>query len=259
MVKYLVNSRDVRIYDVDYLLEDSEKFLKLIPYLKKKIEGEWRIAILEPDIQFVRKVEDENLVPDFVTLELYLDKSVAERLITERPKLFVEKKTPYEKYLDTIGELKVLIESKAATDLYRRVGVNKEKLSEYLVHLASTVDGIIKVSDVRREVPDERKVYSSDVINSFIMHDRYRWKKYETLVSELGTSYAYYSMRKYTERLIAEKNRYLLNEETELRNIDKLNAPGICLAYMIFHTTKVSELDLCMYLLDNKEMARRIL
>lgn len=259
MVKYLVNSRDIRIYDVDYLLEDTDKFLHLVPYLKRKIEGDWRIAILEPDIQFVRKIEDGNIVPEYVTLELYLDKSVAERLVTERPTLFVEKKTAYEKYLDTIGELKVLIEPKAATDLYRRVGVNKDKLHEYLLHLASTVDGVIKVSDVRREIPDERRVYSSDVINSFILRDRYRWKKYDALVSELGTSYAYYSMRKYTERLIADKNRYLMNEETELRSIDKLNAPGVCLAYTIFHTTKVSELDLCMYLLDNKEIARRIL
>ena len=40
MIKFVVYTRDTRIHDVDYLFEDCEKLLKLVPYLKKKIESE---------------------------------------------------------------------------------------------------------------------------------------------------------------------------------------------------------------------------
>lgn len=259
MVKYLVHARDTRIHDVDYLYDDPEKFLKLLPYIKKKIDGDWRIAILEPDIKFVRKIADSAIVPEYVTLELYMEKSVAEKIAIEKPKIFVKQKTAYEKYLDSIGEMKVLINPKAAKELYRRVGTHKEKLTEYLITLSESVDGEISISDVTREVLDERKLYASDVLNSFLLRDRWRWKRYEDFVQVMGRDYAYYSLRKYANKLLEEKNRYLRNEDTKLRIIKDVDSLSVCLAYTLFNTTKSVELDLCMRMLDNRDLARRVL
>ena len=58
MIKFLVYTRDTRIRDVDYLLEDPAKLLAMIVYLRPKIEGEWVIALFEPPIKFVRELLD---------------------------------------------------------------------------------------------------------------------------------------------------------------------------------------------------------
>ena len=102
MVKYLVYTSDTRVFDVDYLYEKEDKFLSVLPYLKRKIEGDWKIAILEPDIKFVRRTFDEQLVPEYVELALYMERSIAERIMIEKPQLAVKEKTAFEKYMDSI-------------------------------------------------------------------------------------------------------------------------------------------------------------
>lgn len=259
MVNYLVYTRDTRIRDVDYLLEDGDKFLKLLPYMRKKISGDWSVAILEPDIKFVRKIADMEDMPEYINLSLYMEKAVSEQIMSEKPRLLVKEKTAYEKYQDMIGEMKVLIDPKAAQALYRRVSTSKDKLPEYLQRLSSICENKITVADVVREVPDERRLYASDVINSFLLKTRWRWSQYNKLVSELGRDYAYFAMRKYVSRLLLDKNKFLNNEDTEIRLIDKLDSLSINLAFVLFNTTKPEELDTCMYLLDNKDKARRLL
>lgn len=259
MVKYIVNSKDTRIRDADYLFEDVDKFKKLLPYLRKKIEGTWEIAILEPDIKSVREFADSESIPGYVTVSLYLDRHVAEQIASEKPKLFIKEKTAYEKYLDLISDMKILIEPKAAKELYQRVGTDKSKIPEYLQELSNTSNEKITVNDVRKTVNDERRLYASDVVNAFLLKTRWRWSQYNKLVSNLGRDYAYFSMRKYISKLLEEKNDYLQNKDTTLRVVDKIDALSINLAYVLFNTTKASELDTCMYLLDNKAKARSVL
>ena len=259
MVKYIVNTKDTRIRDVDYLFEDVAKFKKLLPYLRKKIEGSWDIAILEPDIKSVREFADSESIPNYITVSLYLDRHVAEQIASEKPKLFIKEKTAYEKYLDLISDMKIMIDTKAAKELYQRVGTDKSKIPEYLQELASIATEKITVNDVRKTVNDERRLYASDVVNAFLLRTRWRWSQYNKLVSNLGRDYAYYSMRKYISKLLEEKNQYLHNEDTTLRVVNKVDALSINLAYVLFNTTRSTELDTCMYLLDNRSKARSVL
>lgn len=256
MVKYLVYTSDTRVFDVDYLYEKEDKFLSVLPYLKRKIEGDWKIAILEPDIKFVRRTFDEQLVPEYVELALYMERSIAERIMIEKPQLAVKEKTAFEKYMDSISEMKILIRPDAAKELYRRVGTNKAKLPEYLLNLSQLSKGEITVADVRREVADERTLYASDVVNSFLLHERWRWTRYEKFVKMLGRDYAYYAIRKYITKLLNEKNAYLRNEETSIRVIDKIDSVSVCAAFTIFNTTRPEELDICMQMLDRNELRR---
>lgn len=260
MIKFLIYSRDTRILDTDYLFEDPAKFMALVPYLRPKIEGDWKIAIIEPPIKFVRQIADTEFVPEYVTLELYLEKNVAQQIMLEKPKLIVKQKTAYEKYMDLIADTKVLIDPKAAKELYRRVGTNKDKIPDYLLELSEKAEnGQVTVNMVRTHVVDERKVYASEVLLAFLARDRWRWKKYNDLVEELGTRYAFYAIRKYAGKLLVDKNKYLRNEDTEIRGIDKIDAFRINQAFVLFNTTKYTELDMCMRLLENREIMRRII
>lgn len=260
MIKYIVYTKDTRIYDCDYIIEKPEKLLDLVPYLNKKIEGEWKIALLLPPIKFARRLTDDNIVPKHVELLVYLERGVSEQLCAERPQLVVKQKTPYERFMDSIGEKQIPITPKAARELYYRVGTHKDKLDEYLVTLSEENEGREITQDIiRKQIPDERKVYASDVLLSFLVKDRNRWKKYNALVLSLGQAYAFYSLRKYSNKLLHDKNRYLRNEDTEIRGIDKIDGFRISQAYILFNTCKSSELDICMRLLDERELMRRII
>lgn len=257
MIKFVVYTRDTRIHDVDYLFEDCEKLLKLVPYLKKKIEGSWEIAVLEPTIQYARKFADNQVIPEYVTVTFYMERTVAAQLLSERPNLIVKDKTAYEKYMDLIADLKVIIDPKAARELYLRVGTSKDKIPEYLSELSEQA-GTITVNMVRSQVADERKIFASAVIDAFLVRDRYRWKKYNELVANLGKTYAFYAMRKYVTKLLKEKNSYLRNSQTTIRNIDKIDGFRICHAYIVFTEATAAELDTCMCMLDNRDLLRRV-
>lgn len=260
MIKFLVYTKDTRIFDCDYIIEKPEKLIDLIPYLNKKIEGQWSIALLLPPIKFARRLTDEEIIPEYVQLSVYLERGVSEQLCTERPQLIIKQKTPYERFMDSIGEKQIDITPKAARELYYRVGVHKDKLDEYLVTLGEENKGREITQDIiRKQIPDERKVYASDVLLSFLTKDRSRWKKYNTLVLTLGQEYAFYALRKYSGKLLHDKNHYLRNENTEIRGIDKIDGFRISQAYILFNTCKSSELDTCMRLLDERELMRRII
>lgn len=260
MIRFVVYARDTRIYDTDYIFEDCEKLLKLLPYLKKKIEGTWNIAVLLPSIKYARKFVDEEIVPEYVDLVMYLEKDVSTQLMSERPKLLVKEKTAYERYMDIIADMKVLIDPKAAKELYFRVGQSKGKLQEYLMELADQSNGqTVTLDMVKRNVVDERRLYASDVLNAFLLRDRWRWKRYEKFVSALGRDYAFYSLRKYVTRLVREKNKYLRNEETTIRGIERIDGFSINHAFIVFNTTVSSELDMCMHMLDDRDLLRRII
>lgn len=260
MIKFLVYTRDTRIRDVDYLLEDPAKLLAMIVYLRPKIEGEWVIALFEPPIKFVRELLDNDIIPDYVNVDIYLEQSVVNTLMTERPQVFIKKKTPYENFMDMIADMKVLIEPKAAKELYKRVGKNKDKLPEYLRSLAEKADsGVVSLSMVKTDVVDERSVYASEVLMAFLTRDYSRWKKYNELVSELGRDYAFYAIRKFSKKLLVDKNKYLRNQETEIRGIEKVDSFKVNQAFVLFNTTTAVELDMCMYMLENREAMRRII
>lgn len=259
MIHFTVYAKDTRICDADYIFEDVEKFMKLVPYLKRKIVGDWVIAVVEPPIKAVRQLVDDGSIPEYVALEVYLEKQTASQLMSERPSLFVQQKTAYEKFMDLVAGTKVLINPKAARELYMRVGVHKDKLPDYLLELSEKAcAGEVTISMVRNTVVDERKVYASEVLMSFLVRDRWRWKKYNELVETLGLHYAYYALRKYAGRLLVDKNKYLRNENTEIRGIEKVDAFRINQAYVLFNTTKYTELDMCMHLLEDRELMRRI-
>lgn len=260
MIEYLIYTRDTRIHDVDYLLEDPKKFMELTPYLYPKLEGRWAIAILEPPIQFAREVADGEFVPDYVKLTLYMERQAAEQLLAERPKLRVIQKTAYERYIDSLAEMKVDIKPDAARELYRRVGTHKDKLVDYIATLQEETKGsTVTVTDVRKNVPDERKTYASDVLYAFFTHSGSRWKKYNTFVDALGYEYAFYALRKYITKLIKEKDLYLKNQDTEIRYIDRIDAFKINQAFVLFNISTYKELDMCMAILDDRELLRRII
>lgn len=257
MIQIFEYTRDVRIQDSDYVIDKTEKYKSLLPYLKRKIQGDWNISIVEPPLTFVRELYDEQLVPEYVNVYVYMDKTVLGQLLAERPQLVIKRKTAYEKYLDLIADMKIMIEPKAARELYRRVGASKDKLPGYLQELANK--GTVTLQSVKNTVADERKTYASEVVIAFLRRDRWRWKKYDKLVSELGREYTFYAIRKFLGKLLKEKEKYLHNQDVEIKEVDSIDAYTVCHAWAVFNMTTSSELEVCMAVLENREELKSLI
>lgn len=248
--------RKVIIRDSDYIFDKTDKLESLLPYLKKKISGEWVISLIEPPISYVRELYEVDKIPEYVKLNLYVSKEVANQILSEYPKLEIKKQTNYDRYLSLISEMKILIKPDVAKELYHRANRDIDKITDYLLLLSR--DGDITLSKVRKYVIDERTVYASDVLRAFLTKDISRWTKYKKLVEILGESYAFYAIRRQTKKFLKDKDKYLRNDKTELWYIANIPAPQICYAYTLFHRCTSDELYMCLLLLDNFDLRRAI-
>lgn len=254
MIKLSIHSRDTKIYGADYIIDKVDKLDKLIPYLKPKIIGEWYIAVIEPPVPYIRELMASERIPEYVKLELFLERSTAMNIAAEHPEIKLQEKTEYEKFSETLKEQRVLAVPKVIREMYRRVGRNKDKLPDYIIQLKTlSGDNEITMDMVKSVVIDERVIYASQVLVEFLLGKPSRWKKYDKLVLSIGERYAYYAMRKYTEKLIKDKDAYLHNKKTEVWNIGDIDAYSVNLAYIVFHSTAPKELILCLRLLENRE------
>ena len=259
MVRYEIYTKDTRIKNVDYLFEKMNKFDAIINYLKPKIEGTWEIALMDPPIQYLRDLLKINNIPEYVDVCAYVSRETARTLNNENPKLVVKEKSNYERFIDLLSEYGLVIHPKAVKELYRRVGNDKSKLPEYIMKLKEDVgDKEVTQEIVKQSIPDENRLYASTVLTAFLTQDRSRWKKYNELVQVLGTKYAFYALRKYSYKLLVEKNKYLRNEDTTIYGLERIDAFKINQAFVVFQTMKPEELDMCMRLIENRELMRRL-
>lgn len=235
MLKISAISKDLKLANADYVFEKTDKFMRLLPYLYPKISGDWYIAILEPKPETVRTFLDTEVIPEYVTLELFMEQSQLENLMMERPSMQVEVKTAWQKYQDLIAGLDIVIDDKAVNEIYRRVGSNINSLEETLTMLSDkSGNGTITIKDVRLYVQDNSHVYASQVVRAFLTGDVKAWNLFSIYEKELGTEIAFYAMRKYIRKLLKDKNAYLLNEEYKDKNVERIDAFAIMRAYKLF-------------------------
>lgn len=261
MIKLEVYSRDTRINDMDYIYEKVDKLTAVLPYLTPKFDGDWQVAIVEPPLQFVRDIMVESVLPSHITLWVYLDRMVIAQLQLEQPQLAYHDKTKYEKFLDLIAGSSVGIHPDAAKELYKRMGASKERAEEYMSVLElNSNNREITVGLVKKYIPDDRRIYASQVLMEFLLHDRSRWTHFNKLMMELGDSYTFYAMRKASLKLLEDKEKYLRNEDVKNFRIGDIEGFRINQAYTLFYTARsFKQLLAILYTLDNRQFMEELL
>lgn len=232
MLSLHAHSKDTKLFGVDYILEDKDRLLKLLPYLVPKLEGVWYVALIEPTLETVRMFLNTNIVQDHIKLDIYLDRSSLEQILLEYPSLSVKELTPWEVYQQIISRFPVPMDSKAMREIYFRVGPKREALEEALDKFKEL--DYVTVRDVDKLYVPRRRIYARQVAQAFLTKDKNRWKKYCALEQELGISIAYYAIRKYIRKLFKEKDKYLNNKETTDKMVDKIDVYTIIHAYYLF-------------------------
>ena len=237
MIKITAMSKDIKINNADYVFDKTDNMMKVLPYLYRKITGDWYIALLEPKLDTIRTLLDTDIIPEYVMLELFVEQGQLDQLMLERPSMAVKKVTTWQKYLDLIASSNLIVEPRAVSEIYRRVGPNIKGLETALEELGNKVNnGEINIKHVRLYIQDNSRVYTSQVVRAFLTNDPRAWDYFYINEMELGTEIAFYATRKYLRKLLKEKNEYLLNRETKDRAVETIDAFSIMRAYSLFET-----------------------
>ena len=68
MIELRKYSRDMDFSCYDYVCEDADDFNEMLPFLVPKLDGEWRVMLLEPKLSDVRAYLDTSIVPSYISL-----------------------------------------------------------------------------------------------------------------------------------------------------------------------------------------------
>lgn len=237
MIKILSQSKDVRYTSYDYLISKQSELDSIIPYLYPKISGEWKIILVGPPVKYVLDLLDNNRIPTYINVEAYLDKSQIEYLYVERPELAEKEPTRWDKYLALLADFNIPIEHKAVFELYRRTAASIPKIEQFIELFKSKGLQNIDVKSVRLHVPDESRVWASQVVSEFLTQHRKRWSSFDKFVGDLGTEYAYYTLRRYIKNLLEEKYNYLQNKEVKISIVRDIDVISIVRLYSLFMTS----------------------
>lgn len=226
-------------YQGDYLLEDSDEFFKLLPYLYPKIEGEWEISVIDPTIKALRQIYATD-VPNDLRVNIYADSKDIAQFQLERPDITTEKVSNWTLYQELFRDIDKVFEPKAVNEIYSRAGPDIDNLKQALTEVLAVSEGnTVTVKDVDKVLLSNKRVYANEVIRAFIGPSKlqWRWQLLDWLREELGDDYAFYAMRKYVRALLLNKNKYLRNEEVAdrfARDVKEIDALTIDYTYSLF-------------------------
>lgn len=221
------------------MLENSDDFFALLPYLYPKIQGEWEIAVIDPTIKELRKIY-ETTIPDSLKVNIYADQTDISQFALERPEIQTQKVSNWTLYQELFKSIDVMFEPKAVHEIYQRAGPAQDNLKQALTDVIEVSNKrVVTMDDVNKVLLPNKHVYANEVIRAFIGHKTvpWRWSLLDKLREELGDDYAFYAMRKYVRALLTNKDKYLRNEEVAKnfeRDVKEIDALTIDYTYAQF-------------------------
>lgn len=258
MINFIELTRKTRFVSSDYTFEKADNMLELLPSLTPKFDGNWVITLVDPNMKIVFDLVDNDILPSFVDCYVYMNQSKLERIFLKYPKLIAKKQKPWDTYMLMLADLNHAIEHSASKYLYKALNGDIDRLKEALEKLDANCEGeMITLQEVRVDYVKVRKaVYASEVVRAFFLKERNRWSLYESLVKDLGQSFAYYSIRKQVFGWLKDKGDYLSNKETDNRSIEYVDAPFISYVYTLFvNSNSAQELPALMYEWEHRSEA----
>lgn len=264
MINFIEKQSRTKIPYHDYVFEKEEMMQPVVDILTPKIEGTWTIALIEPKIKFINEMLDNYQEIPFIQLDIYMSRAKLDAILLKHPKLAPKHQTAKEAFLTIISEMKNQIDHAASKYLYKACNGDIEQISEVVKKLdAECKTGTVGLQEVKDSCTIIRKpLYASQVYKAFMLRDRQRWNYLYKLELELGTSYAYYALRKQATKWLEEKSKYLNNEDTKNREINHVDGAFICYAYCCFiNSNNPNDLYMVMYDIDTRtkeSLGRRI-
>lgn len=256
---------------VDYSFDKIEHFENMLPYLYPKIEGSWKIDLVDLRIDDVRRILDTMKVPEHAEINCYLKADVLGILLAENPSINREEKSKWEQYMDLVSVFPKMIEKRASSELFRRCRGSIELIRDTLDELKIVAEDVdtVTMKHVNAVIIASETVYARDVILTLMLKhnihvdkrgeklSRYKYgnylELYQKLEEELGRSIAFLSLRKFLKYLYEEKLKYLKNEEVkEIELMRVIDVYDITHAYMLFFMSNSLQTIPCLYMMERR-------
>lgn len=235
MVELRQHRKDMDFSSFDYVFEDVSKFEKVLPYLRPKLEGEWKLLLVEPKMEHIRTYLDTSVIPSYISLLITVDPNQLTQLYLERPGLVEKERTPWDIYMDLIKQFPVPMEDRAMRELYFRVGPKDTDLAAALTELEQY--DYITIREINKHFAPVQRVYANQVVRAFLLYGGKRaWNMLSVLEKEIGSTVAFYAMRKSIRRILHDKELYLRNEDFKERVVERVDGYTIILLYWLFET-----------------------
>lgn len=266
------NSKDIP-RGQDYLFESYDDFLKLKDYLMYPKIGvkDWKVTFVDITIKDARLVAQTDM-PEFVEITVCLKRDVMVKFLQENSRLVEARKTKWEKFLDRISEFPLMIEQRAANEIFKRSSGSQEKLEEILEGLKTMFYDVacIQMHHVNAVSIREDKVYARDVILALLLKDNphlppkghrlsgYKhknWRKlYDELYKELGAEIAFYTLRKAVANLYEAKNKYLRNDRltTNADVVELIDVYELMHAHIAFQTANTTQSEIILRIIEGR-------
>ena len=214
MLEIKQHTKDLDFSAYDYVFEDVKSFEDVLPFLLPKLEGDWKVMLIEPKLTAIRAYLDTSIVPSYVALTITVDADQLSQLYLERPQLVKKEKTNWDKYLDLLKEFPVPMDDRSMRELYYRQGPKEENLKKALVILESY--SVVTMREINRHFAPVNRVFANQVMRAFLLgRSKQAWRMLNLLEQEIGSTVAFYALRKSIRRVFADKCKYLKNEETK--------------------------------------------
>lgn len=233
-----------------FIFEKYEDYLKYVDHFKyPRIDGDWKIAIIDIPIKNIREILD-NVPARHVNITFYLKTDVLQRLQIEYPKFFTELQSKWQQYLEVIATLDKPIEKKASSELYKRTQgdmVEAKKVLDFMIKEYEDTP-TITYQQVVSSIHYVEKVYARDVVLHLLLKSnkqvppkgsilsKYKYHTWQSklndLIEEIGHDVAFYSIRKYINRLYENKMAYLFDGDSEVKDKDVIKILDV---YEILH------------------------
>ena len=253
MIEIHEYTKNMKLKDYDYLLETYSDFVDLKPVYLPKIKGEWKIVVVDPTIKDVNAILGEQNIPKFLNLSIYVAKAKLQDVLSNYPEYAQKPQTNYDAYKDFIATLKHPIVTKAMNYAYRAANGNLNELQEALTRIDNNYTGdVISVKDIMSEFTYTKRIYTTQVVNEFLMRTRYRYSHYDTWLNELGSQYAYNSMYKVVKSYVKDKHNYINGQDVKNKIIGKIDGIHISVLYSLFvNSTHYSQLESILKMYDS--------
>lgn len=237
MIELRQHKKDMDFTAFDYVFDDMKKFEAILPFLLPKLEGDWNIMLVEPKPSYVRTYLDTSIIPAYIHLVVTVEPSQLEQLYLERPQLVAKEKTSWDIYMDLIRGFPVPMEDKAMREVYRRKGPKEDDLREALDELLEYP--VVTMREINRHFAPVNRVFANQVVRAFLLGQfKQAWRLLSSLEAELGSTVAFYAMRKNMRRVFEAKALYLQNEDTKEWLVEKVDGYTITLLYWLFESAK---------------------
>lgn len=235
MIELRQHKRDMDFTSYDYIFEDSKKFEEVLPYLTPKLDGTWSVLLIEPKLAVVRTYLDTSLIPSYVMLVITLEGEHLSQLYLERPQLEEKELSNWDIYMNLIRDFPVPMDDKALREIYFRCGPNEASLKSALSELVDY--SYINMQVVNKHFAPVNRVYASQVVRAFLLGNfKTAWRMLPMLEQEVGSTIAFYAMRKNIRKVFTEKNAFLRNEDTHNKLVEMVDGYTIVLLYWLFET-----------------------